>query len=176
MNLPATALTAGTDGALIIANAPCIPGLHFRAYRDEADLAAMVEVRNASMAANGENETWSLASLAHELANLTTIEPRQDYVLALVEDRLIAFSEIEWADDPDGQRHYRSAGFVLPRWRRRGIGVAMLTRNEDRLREIAATHDLEKPAVLLSLLAELDSGGLALFRSRGYRRVRTYHH
>jgi len=136
----------------------------------------MAELRNIATRANGDTQTWSVDELRNQIAHPSHIEPAESHLLAFVGDQLVATSEIEWADTTQGQRHYRSLGWVLPEWRRRGIGEAMLSRNEARIAEIAATHKLGKPATMVSWLADLDAGGLALFRSRGYQRARVYHH
>jgi mycothiol synthase len=176
VTLPGTALTAQTDGSLAVEAAPSIPGLGFRAYRDERDLPAIVELYNSAIHANGESETWTEATLNHEFANVSHVDPHQDFMFAFVDDRLVAASEIEWADNTAGQRNYRSVGYVHPEWRRRGLGTAMLARNEARLAEIAATHQHSVEPIVMSWLADKNHGGLALFDERGYQRVRVYHH
>lgn len=173
---PSSALTPGADGEIDIPAAPHVAGLRFRAYRGEADLPAMVNVRNRAALANGESEVWEVASLGNELANPSHLDPREELVLGFVGERLVAISEIEWADTTAGQRHYRSVGTIDPEFRRLGIGTAMLARNEARLARLAAGHELDQPPRIISWLADRDIGGLELFRSRGYARVRVYHH
>lgn len=155
---------------------PSVEGLRFRTYAGTADLPAMAEVANAANAANGDTEFVSAGSLGVWVANLSHIDPAEDVVLAIVRDRLVAWSFIEWADTNDGERHYRCFGDVHPGWRRRGIGAAMLARNEDRLREISAASGHMAPQKLMTWLNDGDAGGIALVRSNGYQKVRTYRH
>ena len=150
--------------------------MRFRVYAGSADLAPMVDVAMAAGAANGDTEHDSVDSLRVELSNMTHVDPREDVILAFVDERLVAFSSIEWADSTDGERHYRSLGDVHPDWRRRGIGTAMMARNERRLTEIASGHRFTGPTKLMTWLDDLDHGGIALARQRGYERVRVYHH
>jgi GNAT superfamily N-acetyltransferase len=161
---------------LSVVGAPTIEHLRFRTYAGEEDAAALAEVAQAANAANGDTEFISAASIAIDMANRTHIDPGEDVVLALVGDRLVAWSSIEWSDTADGERHYHSVGDVHPDWRRRGIGSALLRRNEARLRELAATHEHPGPRVLMTWLNDRDEGGLELVTARGYRRVRIYHH
>jgi len=153
-----------------------IPGLRFRPYAGGADLPAMVDVASAAGAANGDTEHDTVDSMRVEFSNMTHVDPSQDVILAFIHDRLIAFSSIEWADSTDGERHYRSLGDVHPDWRRRGIGTAMMARNERRLAEIASGHEFAGPRKLMTWLHDLDHGGIALSRQRGYEQVRVYHH
>ncbi len=161
---------------LSVIGAPAIEQLRFRTYTGEEDAPAMAEVAQAANVANGDTEYISAASIAIDMANRTHIDPREDVVLALVGDRLVAWSSIEWSDTSDGERHYRSFGDVHPDWRRRGIGRALLGRNEARLRELAAGHEHPGPRMLMTWLNDRDEGGIALATARGYRRVRIYHH
>ena len=52
----------------------------------------------------------------------------------------VATADRSWVDTNDGLREYRVNGSVLPEWRRKGIGTALLAHNEQRVRELAATH------------------------------------
>jgi GNAT superfamily N-acetyltransferase len=118
----------------------------------------------------------SIDRVRNHYRNLARIDPQQDVLLGFVGDRLVANSSIEWADTAYGERHFSSLGSVHPDWRRRGLGVAMAVRNEQRLREIAASLDFEETPLLTTWMQDGDRGGIALARSRGYERVRVYHH
>lgn len=166
----------GADGFIELERAPAIPGLRFRAYRDERDVAPVVEVYNAANLANGLTEVCTVAAMRNELGHLSHIDPREDFLLAFVGDRLTAVSRIGWADTTDGVRYYHSDGHVHPEWRRRGIGSAMLARNEARITEIAAGHDLREQPRLISWVEDGDPGALALFSGNGYARARVFHH
>jgi mycothiol synthase len=161
---------------LKVIGAPAIEHLRFRTYAGEEDALALAEVAQAANAANGDTEFVGAATIAIDMANQTHIDPGEDVVLALVGDHLVAWSSIEWSDTSDGERHYRSFGDVHPDWRRRGIGRALLGRNEARLRELAAAHEHPGPRMLMTWLNDRDTGGVALVTARGYRRVRIYHH
>jgi ribosomal protein S18 acetylase RimI-like enzyme len=161
---------------MTLRDAPALDGLRFRTYAGADDVAAMAEVAQAANAANGETEFVSAESVAIHMANLTHVDPAEDVVLAFVGEHLAAWSFLEWSDTSDGERHYLSYGDVHPDWRRRGIGSAMLSRNEARLRAQAEVSDHAGPSKLTTWFNDLDLGGLALVRARGYARVRVYHH
>jgi len=105
---PGLDVLASPPTALTIPGAPTIPGLHFRPYSGEDDVPAMVELYNAVNAANGNTEVWSVEEEKNELRNIPHIDPRRDFILGFVKDRLVASSSINYADTSDGQRLYRS--------------------------------------------------------------------
>ena len=106
-------MTATEPDWLRLPDAPPIPGLRFRRYGGPADLPAMAEVRNAAWRVNGMTEVLTADQLRIRLDHQTHIDPTQDVILAFVDDRLVATSEIEWSDTSDGQRHYLSLGLSL---------------------------------------------------------------
>jgi GNAT superfamily N-acetyltransferase len=63
-------------------------------------------------------------------------------------------------------------GFLLPEWRRKGIGAAMLAHGENRLREIAAEHAYDGPRFFQSWVSDGEKGALALLERAGYKPVR----
>jgi ribosomal protein S18 acetylase RimI-like enzyme len=156
-------------------DAPSIPGLRFRTYADDVDIAALLELFRAVNAANGDTEEWTADELRLRLVHPTHVDPRVDDILAFVGADLIAASSIEWLDSGEG-RLYQSSGRVHPDWRRRGIGGALMTRNELRLVHLAASHAPDRAAFLTTWFRDGDVGAASLARERGYRRVRVYHH
>lgn len=151
-------------------------GVRFRAYAGEADIPAMVELKRLVNADLGVPDVASVGQEVAELRNLTHVDARADYIHAFAGDRMVATSSIEWAETAAGQRHFYSRGWVLPEWRRHGIGTAMLQRNEARMVELAASMEHDHPPALVTWLEDADVGGHVLFSSRGYRQVRVYRH
>ncbi len=161
---------------LDVPDVPALPGLHFRTYRGEDDIPALVKLYGAVNQSHGNTEVWTVAQERNELRNIPHVDPRRDFVLGFADDRLVAASSIEWSDNNEGQRLYHSRGWVHPEWARQGIGSAMLTRNEARLRELAQTHRHSVEPALTTWLEDADVGGHALFATRGYAKVRIFHH
>lgn len=157
-------------------NVTAIPDLRFRTFAGDDDVPAMVDVASAAMRANGVGWAWTRESLSHELANPTHADPTRDVLLAFVGECLVAWSQTEWVDSNEGERLYWAVGHVHPEWRRRGLGTAMLRHDERRRRGIAASHDTDRPRILLSWVEDPDAGGLALLAGQGYERTRTYFH
>lgn len=160
--------------ALSIIEAPDIPGLAFRRYRGEQDLAEMLRVNLAARWADGVEEVESLEQMQLGYANLTNCDPDRDILLAEVDGRLVAYARVFWQELVEGGRSYENFGFVHPDWRRRGIGSAMHRHNEGRLREIAAEHPDVNPRWLSSEGVDSDAGNTALLSSDGYQPSRYF--
>ena len=166
-----------TDAATpTLPRTPPIPGFYFRPYGGETDLPMLVEMLRLADTANGEEMVASVDRLKSQYANMTRIDPREDVVLGFAGDQLVAHSIIEWADTAYGERHFNSLGSVHPDWRRRGIGGAMMARNEVRLLELATAQDFDETPVLTTWMQDLDVGAVALVKQRGYEHARVYHH
>jgi len=135
----------------------------------------MGAVYRAADEANAVAELLTDERISVGVENWTHLDPLDDLILAFVGERLVAASEISWADTGEGDREYRTFCRVHPEWRHRGIGGAMLARNERRLTELAKGHDVSGKRVLMSWLQASDADGLALFAERGYERVRDYY-
>jgi GNAT superfamily N-acetyltransferase len=153
-----------------------IPGLRFRTYADETDLEALVALRRDVNAELGVPDIPTIGSLRNEILDASHVDPHDDVVLAFVHDRPVASSLIEWSDTSAGQRLFHSRGWVDAAWRRRGIGGAMLARNEARLTQIARSQAHTLPPALTTWLEDGDVGAHVLFAQRGYAKVRVYRH
>jgi GNAT superfamily N-acetyltransferase len=155
---------------------PAIDGLRFRTYAGPDDLTGIVEAANAALRADGVTDRWTVDQMGLEVEKATHADPRQDVLLATVDERVVAAVRLEWSDATDGDRHYWSLGYVDPEWRRRRIGTALLELGEARRRRIAADHDIEAPKRLVTWTDDGDLGGAALMAGHGYERLRVYHH
>lgn len=159
-----------------IPSAPDIPGLRFRSYAGEADVPDMARVMNAAMEANGNPEYEPEEAIRNDLRHPTSTDPHEDVVLAFVGTELVAVSFLSFEDANEGMRHYQSYCFVHPDWRRRGLGGALMPRNEHRLRQIASGHAQSAPPRLVTWIDGSDVGARALVEEHGYQHVRTYHY
>jgi GNAT superfamily N-acetyltransferase len=170
-----TDMTTTTGRWLSLPGAPAIPGLRVRPYRGPDDIPAITSLRRIVSRADGDPEIWTAEELRLEYEEWTNVDPREDDLLAFVDDELVAVSRIEWMDSNDGRRFYVLNGQVHPGWRRRGIGRSMLRRNERRLAEIARGHRVDRPRVLVTYAEQGDPGASALAQAEGYELARLYH-
>jgi GNAT superfamily N-acetyltransferase len=156
--------------------APPIAGLRFRTYEGKDDVPAITRVMNAAVIANGNPEYRTEAMLRNWVRHPSNSDPYQDVLLAFAGDELVAVAIAQWEDASEGMRHYQTTGWVEPRWRGRGLGSAMLPRQEERLREIAHGHRHALPPLLVTWVDATDPGADALVRANGYTAERTFFH
>lgn len=157
------------------AHAAILPGLVVRAYAGEADLAEIARIQNAEWEADGVRGRTTADELRAWLSHPSEqFDARRDVTLTEVDGRVVAVTQVDWLDATDGVREYRSRCWVDPSHRRRGIGTMLLLRSEQRRRQMAASHDTDRPKVLGVGTAETNLGGNALFRRFGYEPVRWF--
>lgn len=160
------------DDRIEVLNAPQIPGLNFRAWRGHADLPSMLEVINGSKDEDQIERSETLENITNNYSHLEHCDPYRDMLIAEVDGRMIAYTRVTWNKQEDGLTFYQTFGFLLPEWRRQGIGSAMLSWTEDRLRQIASTHDKTGPRFFQSWVADTEKGNIAMFEKAGYLPVR----
>jgi GNAT superfamily N-acetyltransferase len=106
---------------------------------------------------------------------LTNCDPYHDLIVAEVAGKMIGYSRGWWEDGVSTQRVYSHNGFLVPEWRRRGIGQCMLIWMEQRLREIASSHPSEIEKVYQVNVTQFQEGTAMMLENSGYRPVRYYY-
>ena len=153
-------------------DAPDIPNLAFRKFRGEVDYPAMLAVIEGSKDTDDIERTDTLEDISRNYEHLTNCDPLQDVLMAEINGQVIGYNRIFWEKLTDGNRIYTLFGFLLPAWRRRGIGSAMLHYAERRLREIADSHPKDGLRFFQSWAADTEIGAQRLLASEGYQPVR----
>jgi len=161
-----------TPKPLTIPEAPSIPGLTFRYFRGEPDYSVIMDVFNACKDCDGVEYTMSLESIAHHFEHLERSNPFTDMIFAEVDGEPIAYGRVGWYPESNGDHIYYMLGWVVPSWRRKEIGTAMLKHNERRLAEIAGDHPGD-----VAKFYQVDHGDkqvsiAALCEKNGYEQVR----
>lgn len=151
---------------------PVIPSLTFRKFRGEVDYPAMLAVIEGSKETDGIKRTDTLEDIARNYEHPTNCDPLQDVLMAEINGQVIGYNRVFWEKLDDGTRTYTLFGFLLPAWRRQGIGGAMLHHAERRLREIADSHPKDGPRFIQSWAADTEIGTQRLLLSEGYQPVR----
>lgn len=158
-----------------VSDAPDIPGLTFRRFRGESDFGAIAAVIEGCKDADGLVRTTSVNDVAFNYTHLVRSDPLLDMVFAEVDGCVVGYSRVEWHQQAGGRRSYTLLGYLLPEWRRKGIGRAVLRHSERRLREIAATHPQDGARVFSAFAEDTAIGAGALLRSEGYTQVRRFY-
>ena len=160
------------DGkTIIIENAPDIPGLRFRGFMGESDYDHILAVIEGSKEADGNEYGTTLESLTNNYTHLKNCDLNTDMICAEIGGEVIAYQRVWWQqEETPHYRIYMTTGIVLPQWRRKGIGAAMLAWGENRLREIAADHPDSEDAgkFFQNWLSDTQADKKAFLESVGY--------
>ncbi len=153
-------------------NAPNIPGLVFRHFRGESDFPKMAAAVEASAEADQVERATTVEDIANLYAHLTNCDPYQDMILTEVDGKVIGYSRGWWFQEENGPRLYGFVGFLVPDWRRKGVGIEMLHWIENRLRTVASEHPAEEAKFFQAFLSESEVGLAAMLEKEGYQPIR----
>jgi len=158
--------------SISISNAPVLSGLKFRRFRGEVDYPQLVSVLNASKQADQIPEVDTLEQIANAYTHLTNCDPKRDIVMIEVNDKLVGYARVWWGAELNSDHIYFHVTFLDPRFRRKGIGRAMLRWGETRLREIASPHPPQVKRMFQTFTGPHEAGKHALMEQEGYQPVR----
>ena len=158
-----------------LGDAPSIRGLLFRPFRGPGDLRGFAAVRAACAVEDRVDNLSSvegvptLADLEERMVAAEGFDPAQDVLVAQVNGEVVGYSSAIWWTETDGTWVYLTLGWVLPPWRGRGIGTAMLHWTQARLRDLAASYLTQGKAFLAANASETETDTAALLAYEGYR-------
>ncbi|MBO0777324.1 MAG: GNAT family N-acetyltransferase [Ktedonobacteraceae bacterium] len=92
----------------------------------------------------------------------------QNVLFALHGDEMIASIRLSWWTEADGTRLYLHLGRVVPQWRGRGLGTAMLRWAEERIRALANEHPTNGKGVLGANASSTEKTATELLLNEGY--------
>lgn len=156
----------------LVPNVPDIPGLRFRGFVRPDDYPAFVELGNVTSEADGIRERHTVEEVSNWLEHDEKRDLARDVILAEVEGAVVACAIGGWELDNDGGHNYGTWGAVLPAWRRRGLGSALLHWTEARQQQVAATHPTGVEKRMESWAYSQEDGRIALLERNGYEVVR----
>jgi len=127
-----------------VANMPAIEGFAFRPICGEADADAVYALRSGCVECDQVDLLSASESLPSRdemhaaLAEIVAAQRQNQRLLAEVNGQVVGYGLVDsWSED-DGRWVYLILGWVLPAWRGRGIGTAMLQWGEQTARQLAA--------------------------------------
>jgi GNAT superfamily N-acetyltransferase len=159
---------------MIVKNAPAIHQLKFRHFRGENDYPNLAAVLTASENADQIERKVTAEDIANAYQHLTNCDPYADMIIAEVVGEIVGYSRGWWGDESPKWRLYEHNGFLLPEWRRKGIGHSMLLWTENRLRDIAATHPPNDEKLFQVNVSHYQKGTSFLLADAGYRPIRYF--
>ena len=151
---------------------PDIQGIRFRKLRGESDYPKMLKVVQQSIDADGLERVVTLSDVINTYTYLSNFDPEKDLRIVEVEGVVVGYVRVNWNETIEGYLVYRHIANLLPEWRQKGIGTAMIrwafARANDALLRVpenarvsinAYTIGSHKPSKRL-----LEDNGMKLFR------------
>jgi mycothiol synthase len=160
---------------IYIENAPLISGLNFRHFQGPSDYAHIASVLTASEAADQMDRLMQADDIAKAYQHLSNCDPYIDIIFTDIDGKIVGYTRGWWSDESAPERMYVHNGFLIPEWRRKGIGQAMLRWMEKRLREIASTHPPELVKFYQVNVSQYQKGTASMLEQSGYRAVRYFY-
>ena len=149
--------------------------LVIRPYAGEGDLPEIVRVANSDLAHDGVRTVFTLDDQAPMYRTPSeSFDAARDALVAEMDGMVVGTVRVDWVDNTDGTREYRSRGHVDAAWRRRGIGRRLLAAADGLIRERAAGHQTDRPRVRGMWVEDRQVGRKALAESAGYAPVRWF--
>jgi ribosomal protein S18 acetylase RimI-like enzyme len=167
--------TVTSTDTIFIPGAPEIPGLVFRGFQGASDFPEMVAVIQGSKEVDRLERANTAEDIERHYKHLVNCDPYQDMLFAEVDGQVIGYSRVEWRNEISGRFVYVHFGFLLPDWRRKGIGRTMLRYNQRRLREIAADQPGMAERVYESFASSTEKAATALLLDEGYQAERHFY-
>jgi GNAT superfamily N-acetyltransferase len=158
-----------------VKNAPVISGLNFRHFQGETDYSQIATVLMASEAADQAMREVTADFIATAYQHLSNCDPYRDIIFVEVAGEMIGYSRGWWQDESFTGRLYVHNGFLVPEWRRQGIGHTMLHWMEERLREIAATHPKKITKFFQVNVSQFQKGTAIMLERSGYQPTRYFY-
>ena len=155
-----------------------LPTLRFRTFLGEADYPVITAIINACKEVDGADHSTMLEDVRNNYSHLVNSDPYRDMLFAEVEGRAVGYTRAWWQVDGDGKWIGFSLGYVMPAYRRRGIGRNLLDFAETRLKEISdyliETGQLSPsaPRVYDNNVSDKENAKESLLKHAGYQPAR----
>jgi GNAT superfamily N-acetyltransferase len=150
------------------------PQVSLRAFQGESDYAHIAAIIAGCKDVDQIERVDSEEDIRRYYSHLVNCDPYEDMCFVDAGGQTIGYSRVMWWEELHGAQIYRSLAFLLPAWRRRGIGSHLLEWGENRLREIAAHNPPGGERFFESAAADTEMGTQALLESHGYQPVRHF--
>ena len=155
-----------------------IAGLTLRGFQGEGDYTKMLAIIHACAATDGLERAEKLEDIENTYTHLHHCEPSSDMLFVEIDGETVGYSRTWWEVEGSGRWMGFQFGYVLPEWRRKGIGSTLLGFNEQRLRQIAkqlkenGELPVDAPCQLDNFVDASEKDRINLLERRNYRVVR----
>ncbi|GHO78841.1 hypothetical protein KSD_66120 [Ktedonobacter sp. SOSP1-85] len=155
---------------------PCLPSLpeiafrHLHGPEDAPAYVRLVEACREIDAIDPFSTLETIPTLEEMRASFAGYDP-QNVLFALHDDEMIASIRLSWWTEADGTWLYLHLGRVVPQWRGRGLGTAMLRWAEERIRTLANEHPTHGKGAFGANASSTEKTATELLLNEGYRCV-----
>ena len=160
---------------ILIENPPSIPGMIFRHYKGESDHAQIAAVLVASEAADQMIRDVTADTITSAYQHMTNCDPLRDIIFAEVDGGMVGYSRGWWSEESPSLRIYTHNGFLVPEWRRKGIGQCMLNWMEAHLGQVASVHSGAAQKFYQVNVTQFQKGTANMLERSGYQPARYYY-
>lgn len=136
----------------------------------------MAAVLTASEGADGAARQVTAEDLARIYPHISNCDPYEDILFAEIEGKVVGYVRGWWKDEAPVLRLYQHNGFLIPEWRRKGIGQVLLQWVEKRLKQIKTMLPPIESHVYQGNVSQAQTGALAMLENAGYQAVRYFYH
>ncbi len=157
-----------------LAYAPEIPGLTFRGYSGPQEHERIAAIIQRCLDADSVDEVINADDIARRFTHMQNFDPTQDVLLAEVNGDLVGYVRMNWLHASNGDVKFRHDGYVLPEWRRKGIGSTLLIYTEDHLRGLANHAPKGGLRFFEVYQADTESDKQSLLKNAGYQPIRYF--
>ena len=97
-----------------------------RGFRGEVDYAHIAAIISGCKDADRIERVDTVDDVRRYYAHLVNCDLNRDMCFVEADGRAVGYSRVSWWEESGGPQVYRSLAFLLPDWRRRGIGSMLL--------------------------------------------------
>ena len=155
-------------------NAPPPGYFTLRPLRGVEDLAPMLAVADAARSLDSISSGTTLADMKKQYVKSSGFDPERDVVIAESDGQIVGYARGWWLQEVGGAYLYRQLGFVVPAWRRNGIGRALLEWLERRQSAVAAQHNSSAQKLFNLYVTQPEIGRAAMLEKAGYTPARYF--
>lgn len=146
---------------------PELSDVTFRPFQGASDYPHFARIITAFAEGEGLDRVETAEGVGAHYEHLERCDPARDLLVVEVEGEPVAYSRVFWDQEVAGPRVYTQVCLLDPAVGGRGIGTALFTWNEERLREIAAEHDAPDKVFQVHI-NDASVSGTQLVRDNGF--------
>ncbi len=151
---------------------------HFRTFLSSSDFEGMANVRRQCVEAD---QADTLSRLEHFLdageisrtIHQNHCQPEKDVLIVEVGGKIVGYCQICWWEENDGTTLFLHVGYLVPQWRRQGIGTKMLEWCENRIIQFVQGFSNLNKAMFGANASSTEIDKLQLLENNGYLPVFT---